>query len=159
MYRRYSQMGDGNMPLSQINRNRIKNILIVLLLVALIALLVISLPLIRKQNDARASYILRIQTECEDAVRQAYTLSRNAGSDSASNLAKIRCNIYSIRIINDISTAAGSQLLEKDSLMTIQNMVDRYQEYVGAGGLRTGEYATTLQSALEELQVTVSNLE
>ena len=154
MYRRYSQVGDGNMPLSQINRNRIKNILIFLLLAALIALLVISLPLMRKQNDARASYILRIQTECEDAVRQAYTLSRNAGSDSASNLAKIRCNIYSIRIINDISTAAGSQLLEKDSLMTIQNMVDRYQENVGAGGLRTGEYATTLQSAAAKAMTT-----
>ena len=159
MYRRYSQVGDGNMPLSQINRNRIKNVLIFLLLAALIAMLVISLPLIRKQNDARDNYILRIQTECEDAVRQAYTLSRNAGSDSASSLAKIRCSIYAIRIINDISSSSGSPLLDKDNLMTIQNMVDRYQEFVGAGGLRTGEYATTLQSALEELQVTVSNLE
>ena len=159
MYRRYSQVGDGSMPLSQINRNRIKNILIFLLLAALIALLVISLPLINKEKETRATYIQKIQAECEEAVRQAYTLSRNAGSDSASNLAKIRCSIYSIRIINDISSGSGSQILEKDGLMTIQNMVDRYQDYVEAGGLRTGEYATTLQSALEELQSTVSTLE
>ena len=33
MYRRYSQTGDGSMPLSQVNRNRIKNIIILLLLV------------------------------------------------------------------------------------------------------------------------------
>ena len=39
MYRRYSQAGDGSMPLSQINRNRIKNILIFLLLAGLAAML------------------------------------------------------------------------------------------------------------------------
>ena len=45
MYRRYSQVGDGSMPLSQVNRNRIKNILIFVLLVALAVMLVISLLL------------------------------------------------------------------------------------------------------------------
>ena len=44
MYRRYSQAGDGSMPLSQIKRNRIKNILIFLLLAGMAAMLVISLP-------------------------------------------------------------------------------------------------------------------
>jgi hypothetical protein len=38
------------MPLSQINRNRIKNIVILLLLIAVAALLVISLPLMRNRN-------------------------------------------------------------------------------------------------------------
>ena len=40
MYRRYSQVGDGSMPLSQINRNRIKNILILVLVAALVAMAV-----------------------------------------------------------------------------------------------------------------------
>ncbi|MBQ6721872.1 MAG: hypothetical protein IJQ88_06875, partial [Clostridia bacterium] len=76
MYRRYSQSGAGNMNLSQVNRNRIKNVLILLLLVALIVLLVISLPLIRNQGETRSLYIQKIQEECDDALRQANVLSR-----------------------------------------------------------------------------------
>ena len=41
--------------------------------------------------------------------------------------------------------------------MTLQNTVDRYLEYLTTG-MDTGEYQTSLQSALEELQEILSTL-
>ena len=158
MYRRYSQVGDGSMPLSQVNRNRIRNILILLLLAALAVLLVISLPLIRNREETRALYIQKIQAECDEAARQTSTLSRNAGADSAANLAKIRCNIYAIRTMNTLSASTGKQLLEDERLLTLQNTVDRYLSFLTTG-MDTGEYTTSLQTALAELQEIVAGLQ
>ena len=157
MYRRYSQTGDGSMPLSQVKRNRIRNIVILLLTAALIALLVISLPLMRNQGETRSLYIRKIQAECDEAVRQTSTLSRNAGADSAANLAKIRCNIYAIRTMNTLTADNGGQLLEDERLVTLQNTVDRYLDFLTTG-MDTGEYATTLQNSFAELQQIVDGL-
>ena len=41
--------------------------------------------------------------------------------------------------------------------MTIQNLVDRYLTYITTG-MDTGEYQTSLQNALAELQDAVQNL-
>ncbi|MBP5728250.1 MAG: hypothetical protein J6Y48_14360, partial [Clostridia bacterium] len=102
MYRRYSQTGDGSMPLSQVNRNRIKNIIILLLLAALAALLVISLPLIRGREGSRAIFIQQIQKECDDANKDTSTLSRTAGADSAAILSRVRSNVHAIRTLNAV---------------------------------------------------------
>ena len=158
MYRRYSQTGNGSMPLSQVNRNRIKNILIFLLAAALVAMLVISLPLLRNRENNRANYIQQIQKECRDASGDASTLSRTAGADSPAILSRIRSNIHTIRAISNLSGAEGSRLLEDERLLTLQNMVDKYLQYLTTG-MDTGEYTTTLQNALIELQDIVNNLD
>ena len=158
MYRRYSQTGDGSMPLSQINRNRIKNIVIFLLIVALAVLLFISIPLMQNRDETRALLIQKIQAECDEAARQTTTLSRNAGADSAAILSRIRCNLYAIRTLNAMSGANGGRMLMDDErLLTLQNTVDRYLSFLTTG-MDTGEYQTTLQTSLAELQEVVSNL-
>ena len=134
MYRRYSQVGDGSMALSQINRNRIKNILILVLLAALAAMLIISLPLIRNQGNTRALYIQQIQHECQDAYNDTTTLSRTAGADSAAILSRVRSNIHAIRMVNSLSGAEGNRpLLDDERLLTMQNMVDRHLQYLTTG--------------------------
>lgn len=158
MYRRYSQVGDGSMPLSQVNRNRIKNIIIFLLLAALAALLVISLPLMRRQDDTHILYIEQIQRECRTALDETSTLSRTGGATSAIDLAKIRCNIHAIRTINNLSASGGRRLIDDNILITILNLVDRYQQGLIEGGTTTGEYTTSLQTSLGELQDIVSSL-
>ena len=158
MYRRYSQTGDGSMPLSQINRNRIKNILILILLAALAAMLIISIPLIRNQGNTRTLYIQQIQHECQDAYNDTTTLSRTAGADSAAILSRVRSNIHAIRMVNSLSGAEGNRpLVDDERLLTMQNMVDRHLQYLTTG-MDTAEYTTTLQTALTELQETVNNL-
>ena len=159
MYRRYSQVGDGSMPLSQVNRNRIKNILIMLLLIALAVLLVISLPLMKSRDDNRANYIQQIQKECKEAYNETNALSRTAGADSAAILSRVRSNIHAVRIINNLSGADGGRmLLEDERLLTLQNMVDQYLQYLTTG-MDTGGKTTNLQTALIELQDIVSVLE
>ena len=157
MYRRYSQTGDGSMPLSQVNRNRIKNIIILLLLAALVTLLVISLPLIKGREGSRAIFIQQIQKECDDANKDTSTLSRTAGADSAATLSRVRSNIHTIRIVNNLSSAEGNRLLEDERLLTMQNMVDKYLQYLTTG-MDTGEYVTSLQTSFAELQEILGNL-
>ena len=157
MYRHYSQAGNGNMSLSQVNRNRIKNTVIAVLLIAVAGLLVISLPLIRGRESSRAIFIQQIQKECDDANKDTSTLSRTAGADSAATLSRVRSNIHTIRIVNNLSSAEGNRLLEDERLLTMQNMVDKYLQYLTTG-MDTGEYVTSLQTSFAELQEILGNL-
>ena len=158
MYRRYSERNGTNVSLSRMKRSRLKDLLILVLTALLIAALVIGIPLLQKNNGTRSIYIRRIQTECDEAVRQTSTLSRNAGADSAYMLARIRSCLYSIQTISSLNAAQGDgALVSEDQIMTLQNTVDRYLTYLTTG-MDTGEYQTTLQIALEELQETVNTL-
>ena len=81
MYRRYSQRNDDSLSLTQMKRNRIKDIVILLLAAAVIVMAVFMIPAIREQNEERETYIRRFQVEAEEASRQTNSLSRTAGAD------------------------------------------------------------------------------
>ena len=158
MYRRYSQANGNGASLTQMKRSRLKDLLILVLAGLLIVSLVIGIPALQRGNGTRSIYIQRIQTECDEAIRQTSTLSRNAGADSAAILSRIRCNIYTIRALNEVhSKSGGKQLLDDDRLQSIQNTLDRYLSFLTTG-MDTGEYQTSLQTSLNELQGIVSNL-
>ena len=158
MYRRYSQTNGNAASVSQLKRSRLKDLLILALTGLLIASLVIGIPALQKNDATRSVYIQRIQAECDEAVRLTSTLSRNAGADSASILARIRSNLYSIRMISSLNIAqGGGELVSEDQVLTLQNTVDRYLNYLTTG-MNTGEYQTTLQTGVEELQTEVSTL-
>ena len=158
MYRRYSQANGSGASMTQIKRSRMKDLLILILAGLLIASLAFGIPAIRKQGDNHALYIQRIRTECDEAIRLTSTLSRNAAADSASILARIRSNLYAIRMISSLNaTQEGRFLVEEDRVLTLQNTVDRYLTYLTTG-MDTGEYQTNLQNALEELRETLQDL-
>ena len=158
MYRRYSQGSGNNVSLSQMKRSRLKDLLILLLTALLVAALAIGIPALQKQGNTRSIYIQRVQAECDEALRLTTTLSRNAGADSASILAKIRSNLYTIRMVSAMSVAQGDgPLVDDDQILTLQNTVDRYLTYLTTG-MDTGEYQTNLQIALEELQTELNEL-
>ena len=152
MYRRYSQTNGNAASLGQLKRSRIKDLLILLLAGLLTAALFIGIPAMQKENGTRLSYIRRIQTECDEAVRQTALLSRNAGADSASILARVRSNLYAIRTVSSLNMDRNGEILvPEERILTLQNTVDRYLTYLTTG-MDTGEYQTNLQNALEELQ-------
>ena len=156
MYRRYSQAAGNGASLSQLKRSRIKDLVIILLAVLLIASLAFGIPAMQQGNSTRTAYIQRILAECDEAIRLTSTLSRNAGADSAGILAKVRSNLYAIRIISDLNAARGGGILvPEERILSLQNTVDRYLTYITTG-MDTGEYQTGLQTALEELQTTLS---
>ncbi|MBR5959870.1 MAG: hypothetical protein IKZ98_02650 [Clostridia bacterium] len=159
MYRRYSQVGDGSMSLSQINRNRIRNIIILLLLAAVVALLVLSIPMLQGKSNSHKLYIQQIQKECKEAYADTATLSRTAGADSAQILARVRCNIHAMRVINNLNTAEnGRPFVSDESLQGLLNNVDKFLSVLSTG-MATGEQVTALQNSLSELQDTVNSLE
>ena len=61
--------------------------------------------------------------------------------------------------MNNLSGADGNrQLLDDERMLTMQNMVDRHLQFLTTG-MDTGEYTTSLQTSLAELQDIVANLE
>ena len=57
-----------------------------------------------------------------------------------------------MRVINALGNSSGfGFLIPEENVMTIQNLVDRYLSYIPAG-MDRGEYQTSLQNALMELQ-------
>ena len=70
MYRRYSQTnGNAGSP-TLMKRNRLRDLLILVLAGLLTASLVIGIPAVQRNNGIRSTYIQRIQTECDEAIRQ-----------------------------------------------------------------------------------------
>ena len=161
MYRRYSDVNRGSVSVSQVRRNRIKNIVIVLLAAALIAVLAVSIPVMQNQNGSRNLYIQRMQTEMGEALRQTTTLSRNAGADSAAILARIRSYLYGIRLMNELASAQSGMsgtLLDENTLSAIQSSIDNYLAKLTTG-MDTGEYQTNLQNDMTELMTVIQNLQ
>ncbi len=161
MYRRYSQVSQPTVSLGQVRRNRIKNILILLLIAALVALATVAVPAVRSRSSARSLYIQRMQNEMASAIRLTTSLSRNAGANSAAILAQVRSNVYAIGVINSVSIdqeGVNGRLLQEDQITTLQSSIDNYLAFLTTG-MDTGEYQTNLQNALEELQVIISGIE
>ncbi len=160
MYRRYSDVNQSTVSRPQMRRNRIKNILILVLLAAVITLAVVARPALESRSGARALMIQRMQTEIAEAVRLATSLSRNAGADSASLLARIRSNIYAIRVCNDLSIGqegAAGRLIPEERLTTIQSAIDNYLGFLTTG-MDTGEQQTNLMNNLQELELFINDL-
>ncbi len=159
MYRRYTQGVEGPASHAQVNRNRIKNVIILLLIAALAAACILGIPAIRGRQDERALLIQRMQGECDEAIRQTVLLSRSAGADSTGILAKVRSSVYAIRQANALNSGFGNEtLLQEEEILSIQESVDRYIAYL-TQGMDTGEYQTNLQNALSALQEKINSLE
>ena len=159
MYRRYTQVNESGVSMAQIKRSRIKDLIILLLLLALAASLVIGIPAYLKQGTLREEYIRQIRKECSDAIDRTVALSRTDGSDYKPNLAKVRSNLYAMRSINTLySELNGQPLVSADQLQTLINTVDGYMSDLNTG-LNTGLNQTNLQNGLEELQAILIDLE
>lgn len=161
MYRRYSSVNQPTANLGQVRRNRMKNILILALVVALGAMTAVALPAVRSRSSTHALYIQRMQNEIATAIRLTTSLSRNAGANSAAILAQVRSNVYAIGMINELSIGqegANGRLLGEDQVSSLQSTIDQYLAFLTTG-MDTGEYQTNLQNALEALQGDISALE
>ena len=160
MYRRYSQVNETGMPVSQVRRNRIKNIIILILVAALATLTAVALPAMQSRSGARGLMIQRMQNEIATAVRLTTSLSRNAGASSAAILAQIRSNIYAIITANELSIGmegASGRLIPEEQLTSMQASIDNYLQFLTTG-MDTGEYQTNLQNALDALQIQINLL-
>jgi len=161
MYRRYSDVNPGGANISQLRKNRMKNVVIVVLAAALIVLFAFSYRTLFNPGETRSLYIQRMQTEMSDAIYQTTTLSRSAGADSSAILARIRSNLHAIRMINELSigqSGPSGALLREETLDELIGDVDKYLNYLTTG-MDTGEYQTNLQNGMNTLQATIGALQ
>lgn len=160
MYDRYSQALRSKISVGERNRGRVKNIVILLLVAVVAGLCVYSFPRISSGNELRTLYIQKMQSECDEAIRQTNVLSRNAGADTAANLARIRSNVYSIEQINTLSASLPGEtktLIDGSVLVSLRSDIDTFLSVL-ATGMDTGEYVTNLQTTLDTVRTLLSEL-
>ena len=158
MYRRYSQVNGEGVSLSQMKRNRIRDIVILLLAAGLATLAVFAVPAFQYRADERAILVQKMQSECGKALNITSVLSRTGGQDSYQRLAEIRSYLYSIRTMNEVYRSQTlDSLLPDEEIQTLLSMVDNYLQYLNKG-MDTGEYQTSLQNTLTNLQTELGGL-
>lgn len=154
MYGRYTDTGGRNMPVAERKKSMVKNIIIIFLVLVIGALCAVGVPALQAQRGSHQVYVQMIQSECEEAVKLTTSLSRNAGSDSAAILARIRSHIYAMRTINGVSIAqdgAAGRLVSEELFDGLLTMLDSYLAFLTTG-MDTGEYQSNLQTSLDALQ-------
>ena len=153
MYRYSPRMMNANGQGSKL-RNRMKNILILVLLAAVIFLIIFSSGAVRYRDNARALFVQQVQVECGEALNLCSTLSRTGGSGSAETLGVIRSRVYAIDRINTISIALGgpsARLVDESYLTQIYSLITSFSADLRASGMNSSTYQNELTNTLNSL--------
>lgn len=132
-------------------RERLKTLLIIILLIAVGFLSWRGIPAMRFQSEAQSLFIARIRTECSTAISLASSLSRTAGASTSASLAKIRSNIYGMKMLSDMSASTGSGVIIAEAwFTTLFDAIDSYYTMLNTG-TATSDQQTSLYNNLNVL--------
>ena len=139
--------------------NRVRNALILLLLVAVVLLAIFGGRAISFETETRSTFVRRMQTECNNAVSLVTALSRTAGASSSATLSKIRSHVYAMDTINQLNVGLGGDyIVSNDTFTSLYAIIDDYFNRL-ITGVVTGDSQTSLANALTTLQQTIAYLE
>lgn len=162
MYHRYTSRSEGRQSTASPRlQERIRNILLILLTVACILLAIFGGRAMSFQADASATFVRRIQTECNDALSLTGSLSRTAGANSAATLGRIRSHVYAMDTINQLNVGlqgAGGYLIDNAVFTQLYSLLDDYSDKL-ITGMQTGDLQTELTTSLTELSGLVEQLD
>ncbi len=162
MYQRYTSRAEGMQSTATPRmKDRIRNIVLAVLLVACILLGIFGGRAMGFQSEAHTTFVRRLQTECNDALNLTTSLSRTAGANSAATLGRIRSHLYAMDTINQLNVGlqgAGGYLVNNDQFTLLYAMLDEYSDKL-ITGMQTGDLQTALTNSLTELAATVSSLD
>ena len=139
---------------------RIKTIVIVLLLIALIGGAVVAVPALQYRSNANDLFVRRMASECGEAVTLAGTLSRTAGTSSYDTLARVRARVYAMELMNSLSVnlnGSSGTIVSSEWFTSLTNQLDNYGTQL-ITGMSTGDLATTLQTDLSTLHAQLQTL-
>ncbi len=155
---RYAHGRDGARSPEHAMADRIRNIALILLTVALLGVGIAGGQAIAFRSSCHDTFIHKMQTECGAALSQANTLSRNGGSESAAILGKIRANIRTVDSINDMNnTLYGAYFVPTTTFTDMYAIIDSYSNKL-KNGVTTIEEQTNLVSTLTALQTMLGEL-
>ncbi len=133
--------------------DRVKSILIILMAVALLGVGIAGVQAIRFRGEAADRMIARAVTECGEAVSQVASLSsRTGGSETPSELSRIRGNVNAVNALNSTYRALyGRELVPQSAIDGLNTVIDNYFIKLKNGSSPTEEIAN-LADGLAALQ-------
>ena len=140
-------------------RERVRNILLILLVLAVAGLAVVGGRAFAYRSETRSLFVATMQTECNEALSQCNSLSRTAGANSSATVGRIRANIHTMDTLNQLHARleGGHYYVPVETFTELYTILDNYSSRL-LTGLNTGAEQGKLQTALEELQALVSGL-
>lgn len=134
-------------------RERVRNILVILLVVIIAAMGVFGGQAIAYRSEARTQLVAIMQAECRDAVSQTNTLSRTAGANSAATLGRIRSCVHAMDTVNTLRAGLerGRYFLPVETFTALYATLDNYSSRL-LTGMNTGDLQGELEQELIALQ-------
>lgn len=159
MYQRYTSRTGGMQSGGNAMVNRIRNIIMLVLVLAVLMLSIFGGRAMSYQAESHTTFVHRLQTECNDALSLTSSLSRTAGASSSATLGKIRSHVYAMDTINQLNMGLdGTYLVSNDEFTNLYAIIDDYSNRL-ITGMVTGDQQTALTGALTALAETVAYLE
>ena len=147
-----------NLTAAGVMRDRVRTVLIVILLAGLVALGILGGQAMRYRSDARSLFVATMQTESNEAVSLVNSLSRTAGGNSAATLGRIRASVHAMETANRMQgNLDGRAFLPEETFSEIYTILENYSSRL-LTGMNTGDLQGELQAALEALQTQVLGL-
>ena len=134
--------------------SKIKNVLLLLLVLGLALSLVWGIPAVQSQKNYRGDVIARMETECGDAQYILAHLSNTGSSSTYAQLARIRSAIYAIDVLNQSysSLQGASSLVDSQLLNNVYTLVESYYTALISSATNTSILLSDLSAALQSLQ-------
>lgn len=160
----YGGYSDKSSEVVQTGKNllfdRIRNVLMILLIAGIIAMAVYAGRAVSYQSDARELFVQTMQNEITEALSLSSSLSRTAGANSNTTLGRIRACVQTMDTVNQIQgnlEGGGRYFVPLETFSSLTAILDNYSSRL-LTGLNTGDMQGELQTALENLQLLVSGL-
>ncbi len=144
--------GRGGKVVEHTRADRIKNIAIILLIVALVGVAIAGGQAMAFRGKAQELMVARAMTECSQAVNLVNSMSRSGGSDTAGALGKIRANINAVDVMSGVCQSLyGRELAPRATFTQLYSTIDSYSGKL-LNGTSTIEELTNLADGLASLQ-------
>lgn len=152
---RYAHGKDGPAKVGSVMVDRIKNLALILLVIAVIGIGIAGGQAIVFRSGCDATFLHRMQTECSEAVNLANSLARNGSAESTAILGRIRANVHAVDTLNSVGNTlhSGKRLLVPESSFTeLYSIIDSYSGKLKNGAAVIVEEQTNLVASLTALQ-------
>lgn len=138
---------------------KVKNILILLLVAALAVSLILGVPAMQSIQKYQHDVISRMAADCGDAQFIVTHLSNTGSSSTYAQLARIRSAVYAIDVLNQSYTTlpGAKDIVSKQLLSDVYTQIDNYYTALISSSTNTSILLNDLTTALQNLQEALKN--
>lgn len=156
---RYAHNQGGVRPADRSRGDRVRSLLLILMVVALAGVSIIGAQAIAFRSGAGKEITDQMRLECSRAVNLTKDLSRSGGSETAEILGRIRSDVHAVDVLNELNNELyGSYLLPVSAFDELENIISSYHARLRNGSTII-DVQTELTSALTSLETLIAGLE